>query len=52
VYVSPKRWHLPTSLHGAKTQKNIIITAVKISDLTQQSYFNWKGYTVLNEMGI
>jgi hypothetical protein len=34
-YVSPKRWHLPTGLHGAKTQKdiiiisNIIITAVK-----------------------
>jgi hypothetical protein len=23
LYVSPKRWHLPTSLHGAKTQKNI-----------------------------
>jgi hypothetical protein len=22
-YVSPKRWHLPTSLHGSKTQKNI-----------------------------
>jgi hypothetical protein len=24
-YDSLKRWHLPTSLHGAKTQKNIII---------------------------
>jgi hypothetical protein len=24
-YVSPKRWHLPTSLHGAKTQNVIII---------------------------
>jgi hypothetical protein len=24
-YVPPKRWHLPTSLHGAKTQKNNII---------------------------
>jgi hypothetical protein len=23
-YVSPKRWHLPTSLRGAKTQKNNI----------------------------
>jgi hypothetical protein len=23
-YVSPKRWHLPTSPHGAKTQKMII----------------------------
>jgi hypothetical protein len=22
-YVSPKRWHLPTSLHGAKTQTKI-----------------------------
>jgi hypothetical protein len=34
-YDSPKR-HLPTSLHGAKTQKNIIIiiilTAVKTSN--------------------
>lgn len=27
-----KQWHLPTSLHVAKTQ--IILTAVKISDLT------------------
>lgn len=33
--VSPKRWHLPTSLYNAKTQKNIIIfTAVKTSYLT------------------
>jgi hypothetical protein len=24
-YVSPNRWHLSTSLHGAKTQKNNII---------------------------
>jgi hypothetical protein len=24
-YVYPKRWHLPTSLHGAKTQKNSAI---------------------------
>jgi hypothetical protein len=24
--VSPKRWHLPTSLHCAKTQKNSITT--------------------------
>jgi hypothetical protein len=34
-YVSPKRWHLPTSLHGEKTQKKniIIITAVKNSNL-------------------
>jgi hypothetical protein len=32
-FVSPKRGHLPTSLHGAKTQKHIIIilTAVKTS---------------------
>jgi hypothetical protein len=33
IIVSPKRWHLPTRLHGAKTQKNtiivIILTAVK-----------------------
>jgi hypothetical protein len=36
-YISPKRWHLPTSLRGAKTQKNsvIILTAVKISNLTR-----------------
>jgi hypothetical protein len=28
-------WHLPTSLHGAKTRNNIIITtAVKTSNLT------------------
>jgi hypothetical protein len=34
-YVYPKRWHLPTSLHDAKTNKNIIIilTAVKTSNL-------------------
>jgi hypothetical protein len=32
-YASPKRWHLPMSLHGAKTQNNIIIlTAVKTSN--------------------
>jgi hypothetical protein len=24
-YGYPKRWHLPTSLHGAKTQKSIIM---------------------------
>jgi hypothetical protein len=28
-YVSPKRWHLATSLHGAKTQKNIIKLRLK-----------------------
>jgi hypothetical protein len=29
-YVSSKHWHLPTSLHGAETEKIIIIlTAVK-----------------------
>jgi hypothetical protein len=41
-YVSPKRWHLPTSLHGAKTQKNsiIILTAFKISNLTQVELFS------------
>jgi hypothetical protein len=35
-YVSPKRWHLTTSLQGAKSQKNniIILTAVKTSNLT------------------
>jgi hypothetical protein len=34
-YVSPKLWHLPTSLHGAKTQNNniVILTAVKTSNL-------------------
>jgi hypothetical protein len=33
-HVSPKRWHLPTSLHSVKTQKNIIIlTAVRSSYL-------------------
>jgi hypothetical protein len=33
--VSPKQWHLPRSLHGTKTHKNIIIiilTAVKTSN--------------------
>jgi hypothetical protein len=25
-YVSPKIWHAPTSLHGATTQKNVIIS--------------------------
>jgi hypothetical protein len=35
MYVSPKRWHLPASLHGAKSQNNIIIlTAVKTSNIT------------------
>jgi hypothetical protein len=35
-YVSPKRWHLPTSVHGAKTQKKniIILTTVKTSNIT------------------
>jgi hypothetical protein len=35
-YVSLKRWHLPTSLYCAKTQKNIIILiATKTSNLTK-----------------
>jgi hypothetical protein len=31
-----KHWHLPTSLHGAKTQNNTIImlTAIETSNLT------------------
>jgi membrane-associated PAP2 superfamily phosphatase len=35
-YFSQKSWHLPTSLHGTKTQKIIIITitAMKTSCLT------------------
>jgi hypothetical protein len=35
-YVSPKRWYLPTSLHGVTTQKNniVILAAVRTSDLT------------------
>jgi hypothetical protein len=28
--VSPKRWHLPSSLHGTKTQKNNIIIIIII----------------------
>jgi hypothetical protein len=35
--VSPKLWHLPTSLHDVRTQNNniiIILTAVKASNLT------------------
>jgi hypothetical protein len=32
--VSLKRWHLPTSLHGAKSQKNIFLTNAKTSNLT------------------
>jgi hypothetical protein len=36
-YVSPKRLHLPASLHGAKTQKIItILTAVKTSTFTYE----------------
>jgi hypothetical protein len=37
IHNSPKRWHLPTSLHGAKTQNIIILTAVKTSDLYNNS---------------
>jgi hypothetical protein len=35
-HIPPNSWHLPMGLHGAKTQKNIIIilTAVKTSNLT------------------
>jgi hypothetical protein len=52
--VSEKLFHLPTSLHGSKTQKNIIIlTAVKTSNLTfllcsvNRSRFSiWKMLTV------
>jgi hypothetical protein len=34
-YISPKRLHLPTSLHGTETQKNSsILTSVKTSNLT------------------
>jgi hypothetical protein len=31
-YVSPKRWHLPTSLHGAKTQNNNINYETKFGE--------------------
>jgi hypothetical protein len=31
-YVSPKRWHLPTSLHGAKIQNNNIISLWTVWD--------------------
>jgi hypothetical protein len=57
-YVSPKRWNLPTSIHGAKTQNNIIVfTVVKTSTLIKHKMImtscvgdgvtimamNWKG---------
>jgi hypothetical protein len=35
-YVSPKRWHLPTSLHGAKTQRNNIIIKYPVVSKTSQ----------------
>jgi hypothetical protein len=37
-FVSPTRWHVSTSLHGAKLQKNhIILNAVKTTNLTDKS---------------
>jgi hypothetical protein len=34
--VSPKRWYVPTSLHGVTTHKNniVILTAVRTSNLS------------------
>jgi hypothetical protein len=29
-YISPKHWHLPTSLHGTKIQKNNIIIKITL----------------------
>jgi hypothetical protein len=40
-YFSPKRWHLPTSLHGAKTQKNILLLLLLTTART--SYFTLSG---------
>jgi hypothetical protein len=50
----PKRWHLLTSLHGAKTQKNIILTTVKTSNLTAWSefVFVWDFESILGEYGV
>jgi hypothetical protein len=40
-YIPPKRWHLPTSLHGSKTHKKIIIilTAMKSTNITKCNKF-------------
>jgi hypothetical protein len=42
-YVSPKRWHLPTSLHGARTQNNYrtVILPVVLYGCETQS-FTWR----------
>jgi hypothetical protein len=40
-YVSPKRWHLPTSPHGVTIKKtNVIFTAVRTSDLKQKEKYS------------
>jgi hypothetical protein len=34
-----KRWHLPTSLHGTKTQRNIIILCIVITIIGVHYYY-------------
>jgi hypothetical protein len=40
--VSPKRWHPPTSLHGAETQANVKLAAVKTSNFTDVNVYGCK----------
>jgi hypothetical protein len=64
-YVFPKSWHLPTSLHDAKTHKNIIIiiiiilTAAKTSnlmsayllDMNTERNFVWQCQAIVTKLG-
>jgi hypothetical protein len=57
-YVSPKHWHLPTSLYGAKTQNITILTAVTTiltcsvkNLLVKTSLTNQLMFTMLTKVG-
>jgi hypothetical protein len=47
--ISPKRWHIPTSLHGSKTQD--VITAAKTSNTILWSE-NLKGLNNFEHLGV
>jgi hypothetical protein len=49
-YVSPKRWYLPMSLHGAQTQKNIIIIIIIIRD-NFRFMFHVNSFSSLHNLG-
>jgi hypothetical protein len=53
-YVSPKRWHLPTSIHGARTEI-VVIVAFRTSNLTvcfvKPRRHKWKDHLTLQEVG-